>query len=104
MNETYLQEKFYGVKDQVLQFDNNLQIQAVYPTFTGIFPQILVTRGTNIKATCNGIELVGTSLGDNRWEINVPFTGTWVISGQYNGNTFSIEQEVTTARQYIVTP
>lgn len=104
MAQTFLQEKFVGTKDKVLRFNNNLQLEAVNVSISGISPQLLVscTTGATITASCNGVVLSAVE-DSGTWTFNLPYTGVWTVSGVLNSATGSTEVNVTALQQYQVT-
>lgn len=103
MSQTFLQEKFIGTVDKVLQFDNNLELKAVNASISGIQPQILVSSnsGATITASCKGVVMTGVE-SSGKWEFNVPFTGIWTITGTLDSTTETTTVEVTVLKQYAV--
>lgn len=81
MAQTFLQPKFVGTTNKLLQFDNAGVLQAVDVTISGILPQIVVMTETGSQVTCNkdGVTLTATEQS-GKWVFNVPTKGSWTCS------------------------
>ena len=81
MAQTFLQPKFVGTTNKLLQFNSAGVLQAVDVTISGILPQIVVMTETGSQVTCNkdGVTLTATEQS-GRWVFNVPTKGSWTCS------------------------
>ena len=104
MAQTFLEKKFIGTKDKLLQYDNNLQLQAVNAVIVGIQPQILIYCESGATVNCSKDGIVFTAIEDNgKWYFNLPSTGTWVCNASLDGRSGSVSINVTKIKQYVDT-